>query len=323
MLPTRFYFLILFMMLFTSGGFVARAVDIDPQRPAESLYRIYADAEQTGWTSLHHIQAGNMAYQMHDKARAVAHWQSSMTQDVIILQRLTQTLLDFNDWENAIDTMRQWLTIAPYEDFPNHQLGILLAARDPLQALNHLQATSPQIRDNERTQTLIGQLEKSPNDPLLPIRIGQTLFDQARFDYAEYAFMYGAMRNIQAAPVANAYLALTRQVQGKRSAEWMDAALKHGVNDPDIHHLNGIYLRDAGMYAESRDAFAWAVTLDLDNPRHYAELAKAYQLIGNLETARYWLEYAVLLSENDPLYVERLNEFEREEQTLINQLIGQ
>src|SRR5690606_30478754 len=128
----------------------------------------------------------------------------------------------------------------------------------------HLLSTSPQIHENERVIALIEQLENAPKNPLLPLRIGQILFDQGRFAYAEYAFLYGAMRDMDASPTANAYIALSRQVQGKSSDAWMAFALEQGNHDAEIHHLHGLYLRDGGLYHESRDAFAKAVALDLN-----------------------------------------------------------
>jgi tetratricopeptide (TPR) repeat protein len=307
------------------GGFGAimpsHSAEVDPQRPTESLYRIYAEASQTGWTTLHHIQAGNMAYQMGDHLRAVAHWQSVDLQDPIILQRLSQILLDLNRWDDVIVVLRQWLMISPYEDYANHHLGLLLAGRDPIQALGHLLTTAPQTLEDARTVTLIDALEQSPKDPALPIIIGQILFEQGRFGYAEYAFKHGAMWNVDSA-FTSAYIALSRQAQGKDGSAWMRIALEHGIKDAQIHYLYGFYLRNEGRYSESVDAFARAVALDMDNPLYYAELGEAYQYAGDMTVARHWLEYAVTLSNYHHAYVERLNQFNLEEQTLLGE-IGQ
>jgi tetratricopeptide (TPR) repeat protein len=296
------------------GGLNVQSAEIDPQRPAESLFRIYAEAEQIGWTPLHHLQAGNMAH----LERAVVHWQMAMTQDVITLQRLSQTLIDFNRWTDAVDVMRDWLTFIPYDSYPNQQLGLLLVARDPLQALYHLQTSQPNARDN----ALIAVLEQSADDADLPILIGEILFEQGRFAYAEYAFKHGAMWNIDPA-IAWAYTALSRQAQGKDGDAWMQSALDHAPDDATVHYLHGFYLRNDARLVESREAFGRAVALDLLNPLYYAELGNAYQYIGDLTTARYWLEYAVVLSENDPIYVNRLNQFDIQEQREINRISGQ
>lgn len=316
----------IFIALFGWGLYGAPApvegAEIDPQRPVESLYRIYAEAAQTGWTTLHHIQAGNMAYQMGDQARAVAHWQSANTQDAIILQRLSQALLDLNQWDQAVDVLRQWLAISPHDDYANHHLGLLLAGRDPLQAMRHLLAASPQTLADERTTALLNTLEQSANDPALPLLIGQILFEQGRFGYAEYAFRYGAMWNVDAS-LAWAYVGLARQAQGKDGAVWMENALQHGGAVADIHYLHGFYLRSEGRYPESVEAFAQAIALNLDHPLYYAELGRAYQYAGDMTVARHWLEYAVQLSNYDSAYVERLSQFSLEEQAYLDRISDQ
>ena len=103
-------------------------------------------------------------------------------------------------------------------------------------------------------------------------------------------------------------------MQGKDGAPQIEAAVTVAPDEPQVRFLQGLHLRLAFDNAGSLDAMVQAVALDPENPALYAELGKAYQLVGDLPTAERWLKFAVSL---DTHFQPLLDSFYDDEKTTL------
>ena len=145
-----------------------------------------------------------------------------------------------------------------------------------------------------------------------PVRIGIALADAKLWTYAELAFSQSPND-----PLALAYGALARDMQGKDGSTWLQNALALAPQSAQVRFLQGLHLRLNFKYQESLQAIIQASALDPENPALYAELGRAYQLVGDLTTAEYWLKFAVSLDNHfQPL----LDSFYNDEATVLRNL---
>ncbi len=290
------------------AGALAFALTVDPQRPAQSFYRVRWEATQTGWTPERHIQAGNLLSQMGDLRGAAIHWGAANPTDEATLQRLSNAYIALQQWRSATDSLRALLTITPDSAFAHYYLGLILAPSDPIQAAQHLDRVNQPPSFAQTAALVLVEITQNPADPALGVRVGRALLLQNEHALAERAFRHASDWNMTDA-LSLAYIGLARELQGMDGQAWIDSALAQAPDSGGVHYVHGLYLRESGADDLSRDAFAQAVQLNPQEPAYYAELGTTYQRLGDLSTAAYWLNYAVQIAESAGPYVRRLARF--------------
>jgi tetratricopeptide (TPR) repeat protein len=299
---------LLFGVIIAVALVVTAQPDSPVHRPAQALYQIKSDAAQSGWTPGRHQAAGDLAAQMGDLVSAVAHWQAAELSDPLDLRQLASAQLELEHWAGGIDTLRQLLARQPEDTFAHYHLGLSLAATAPLTARDHLLAALTNPTYHLLADELLTVIDADPADPLLAMRVGLVLFQHGHMAQAERAFRYVANLNDPYGE-ALAYVALSRQRQSKDSDNWMQRALRLSPGSAQVHFLHGLYQRADNALETSRAAFAQAIQLDPNQAAYYAELGIAHQLLLDYDEAAYWLNMAVVVSDNAPTFNTLLAEF--------------
>jgi tetratricopeptide (TPR) repeat protein len=276
-------------------------------QPNQSLYRIQAQATQTGWTTDLHQQAGDLYERMDNTPAMIAHWEAANTQDAARLERLGRAYIRLEEWTAAYDTFAQILIQAPTNTTAYYYMGLILSARDPLRARPALEIAAQNLTYASLCNDLLAVMDGDTRDNRYPLQIGQVLMQYDQRQLAEYALHYAAAFTGKAE--AYAYVAILRQAQDERSSYWMQQGLLRGQRNPTVAYLNGLYLRRNDDYKASLQEFSRAVLLQPENPALYAEMGKAHELLFQYESAEHWLTMAVDISDNDPRYASLLASF--------------
>jgi tetratricopeptide (TPR) repeat protein len=280
-------------------------------RPLQRLYQLQAQAARDGWTGALLREAGNLWWVMGDLTRAVAYWEAVPDdRDVRLLRDRAAAYVSLGRWADASDALERMLALLPPEatDRPwaSYQLGLIRTAYDPQLALYLLRAAHPTYA--AETAGLVAVLE-STHDPVL---IGLALARAKLWSHAELVLTQAVND-----PLALAYGGLARDMQGKDGSNWLQTALALAPDSAQVRYLQGLHLRLNYQYEASLQAIIQAVALDPENPALYAELGRAYQLVGDLPAAERWLIYAVGL---DAHFQPLLDSFYNDEQTLLRDL---
>lgn len=276
----------------------------------QTLYHIETQAVRTGWTSDLYRQAGDVWWQLGDIARAVPYWSSALEsiEDVNLLRTVANSYINLGEWTQARQTLEKLLTLKPNDEWGNYQMGLLLAPFNPIKSKLFLEGVSLDSPFSQTAVVVKNELTTDPQDPLISFRIGLVLIAQNQWDYAELAFQHASDVSYPN-PLALAYLGWVKSRQGKDGSSWINQATQLTPEDPQIWYLRGLHFRARADYVQSLDAITQSVLLAPNNAGLYAELGTAFRLIGDLEQAEYWLDYAVSASANTPEYQQILENF--------------
>lgn len=280
----------------------------------QALYRLEAQAAETGWTAGLARQAGDLWAEAGDVERALDLWAAAQVfdpSDVALARRLAQGDVELQRWPAAVDALERLLVLAPDDVWAHWQLGLLRSGANPPVAEAHLRATMTEPAYQPVALALLNA--QRDNDELPPgMAAGLVLVSLELWPYAEVAFMYAADATAPY-PLALAYAALTRSQQGKPAEALMQQAIALAPDDALVRYLQGLHLRATGDSLASLEALGLAVTLDPENPAYQAELASAYRLLGRLHEAEYWFEAAVRVSNGDARFQSLLAQFYADE----------
>jgi tetratricopeptide (TPR) repeat protein len=288
------------------------SANINDGRFVQALYQIEALAAVSGWTLALYRQAGDLRLQMNDLAGAASHWEAARRfgndDDVALARQLAETYLVLGRWTETIDTFEAVLQISPEDAEAHYQLGLLLAASDPISSETHLRVAVDNADYGQVARALVRLFVTNPADPLISMRVGRLLADYELWLYAEQAFNYAAVVMTPNAE-ALAYIGLSRERQGKDGAVWIEQAITLAPDNPQIWYVWALHLRALNDTMGSLNALIEATSLDPNNPAFYAELGSAYRLVGDLNSAEYWLKIAVEISQQDPVFQQLLDQF--------------
>jgi tetratricopeptide (TPR) repeat protein len=283
-------------------------------RTLQAIYLVEAAAAENGWTPELTRMAGDLWQQVGDLPRALEFWEitAAVEPDDATLRVLADVNIQLGRWTEAKDTLERLAADPPNDPWVDLQLGLIEAPFDPRSAEAHLRAAMRQPAYVDTATRLQDVLITDPADPLISMRVGFAMLELELWPNAELAFDHAA--NLAAPyPLALAYVGYVRDRQGKDGGAWIDDALALEPDNADIQFLYGLHLRAAGQNAASIEAFTQAVTLDPNNPGFQAELGTAYRLVGDLESAEFWLLTAVESSNNDARFTELLALFYSDE----------
>lgn len=289
-------------------------------RPVQSLYRVEAIALQEGWTPDLLRLAGDLWRETGDVTHALPYWQAAaqVGNDIILLRDIAQAEIDLQNWASANDALAHLASLVPEDPWVNLQFGLIQAAVSPSTAIDHLTIAARETAYAPIAGQLIEILGTSSDDPLFGLSVGSVMADYNLWAFAELAFTQAA--SVQRIPETLAYVGFARDMQGKDGGSWIEDAVTLAPDNPTARLLQGLHLRQAGDYTGSLDALISAAALDPQNPVMYAELGTAYQLAGDLLSARYWLEQAVAISGDDPRFQQMLDVLVTEENRLLDAL---
>jgi tetratricopeptide (TPR) repeat protein len=271
------------------------------------LYKVEAQAAQSGWTAELHNWAGDLYREIGDLVAAAAHWEAAQVDDVPALERLAQTYLTLQRWDDTRNTLERLLVVDPDHAWGHYQLGLILMAYDPIAAETHLRVVVGNSAYNVVVAALLDVIQYEEMQTLA-MRAGFVMANHNLWPYAELIFRQVALVN-HPYPEAMAYVGLARTNQGKDGSAWMEQALLFGEDVARVYYLYGLHLRYLGDYRGSKQAFSQATVLDSVEPVYYAELGMANSYVLELEEAEYWLMLAVALSNYEPAFQELLAQF--------------
>ncbi|RMF82324.1 MAG: tetratricopeptide repeat protein [Chloroflexi bacterium] len=284
-------------------------------RPMQALYQIEALAAQTGWTANLQLHAGEIWRDVGDLTRVASFWEGALAanpDDVPLIRALAETYLELQQWQEAVDILRLLVEHSPGDVWAHYQLGLILAAFNPLEARQHLQIAVGIPAYHDVSAALLQVLTANPNDPLISMQVGLVFVDVGLLPHAELAFEHASVIG-KPFPEALAYIALVRDEQGKDGSQWIEQAVALDAENAQVRFLQGVHLRTIGDIDGSLAAFEAAASLSPDNPALMAELGSAYRQVDDLERAEQWLTRAVEASQGDPQFAALLALFYAEE----------
>lgn len=276
----------------------------------QTLYHIETQALNTGWTTDLYRQAGDLWWQMGDISRAIPYWSAVLESidDVDLLRTVANSYIDLGEWSLVRQTLDQLLALKPDDEWGNYQMGMVLAPFNPIKSKLFFDVVPFESPFSQTIVAVKTALNTDPHDPLISFRVGLAFINQNHWDYAELAFQH-ASDIAYPNPLALAYLGWSKSRQGKDGSSWIDYATTLAPQDAEIWYLRGLHFRARADYIQSLDALTQSVLLAPNNAGLYAELGTAFRLIGDVEQAEYWLDYAVDASANTPEYQQILENF--------------
>lgn len=276
----------------------------------QTLYHIEQQANQAGWTPELYRQAGDVWWNMGDISRAIPYWSSALEtfEDVDLLRTVANSYINVGQWTEARLTLDRLLNLKPDDEWSNYQMGLILAPFNPVKSQLYLDSIPPDSPFLQTKLVLEHELRNDPQDPLISMRIGLALVNINLWNYAELSFQH-ASDIAYPNPTALAYLGWVKSRQGKDGSVWIDQATSLAPDNPEIWYLRGLHFRARADYVQSLDAIAQSVKYAPNNAGLYAELGTAFRLVGDLDQAEYWLDYAVSVSANTPEYQQILQNF--------------
>lgn len=276
----------------------------------QTLYHIETQALASGWTPDLYRQAGDVWWEMGDISRAIPYWSGALESinDVDLLRTVANSYINLGEWTLARQTLEKLLKLKPDDEWSNYQMGMILAAFNPIKSKLFFDAVPLESPFSQTVVAVRNELSTDPSDPLISFRVGLTLVNLKQWDYAELAFEHASDISYPN-PQALAYLGWVKSRQGKDGSPWVDLATSLAPEDPEVWYLRGLHFRAIADYVESLDAISQSVLLAPNNAGLYAELGTAFGLVGNVEQAEYWLDYAVDASANTPEYQQILENF--------------
>nr|PZN52276.1 MAG: hypothetical protein DIU68_14835 [Chloroflexota bacterium] len=283
-------------------------------RIMQALFLVEARAAVEGWDAALLRTAGELWLEAGDVFRALGYLEAAAAaspDDSALGRFLAQQYIELQQWDDAARALERLVERGPDERWAHLQLGLIRAPVDPLTGEAHLRQAMTEPAYVEISVALLDALRRDRGLPV-SFEVGLALVDAGQWPYAELAFRHAAaLDGTQARALA--YTALARGRQGKDGRPWIERAIAASPDDPQIHFLHGLYLRDAGDFTGSVDALVQALALDPENPAYHAELGSAYRLLRDLNHAEYWLRSAVQVSEGDPRFEELLALFYADE----------
>jgi len=294
-------------------------------RVMQALYQVEALAARDGWWPDLYRLAAELWRDAGEPTRALPYLEAaanSQADDAELLRELARAYSDAGRWSQAADMLERLIALDADDARAHYDLGLLLAAFDPLAATAHLQVAALDANYTSAATGMLAAITYNPGDPAeTAMRVGAAMADAELWPYAELAFQHAADWGAPDGgpfPAALAYTGIARGRQGKDGGAWLEQALSLAPDDPQVLYLQGLNLRYAGDLEGSLN-----VLLDLnerlaqeDEPENaaiHAEIGTAYRLMNDMENAERWLNDAVTLSGGDARFQELLALFYSEE----------
>jgi len=259
-----------------------------------------------GWTYL------GMSYQAKgDTASAASAWRRALPL-AEAYGFLAQAERKAGDLSAAVDDWRRSIAQEPDEAAAHYQLGLLLAATAPDQALPELIRSAAL---NPYLDTTVESLRTSLNTALLSddpgyqfVLSGRALGALGEWDLAAEAFRRAAALRPDYAD-AWAWLGEARQHLGQDGSSDLEKALALSPGSALVQSLYGIYWQRQGQPSRALAAYQSAAAIEPGNAAWLSAQASAYEQSGDLVAALQYYENAVQLAPDDVSTWRALAEF--------------
>lgn len=275
----------------------------DTYNPQDEIVYLLADIEKTGWSDEERRHYAELRQSMGD-SEALMVWMAGREQfehqDSVFLRHLTELAIARMDWIKAKAYLENLVSIDADDMLSHYQLGLLLASEDAAEALSHLHRSSQNADLAPLAQAIITVLEGVRVwDVEAYQRIGLALVDIAAWPFAEKAFDAVLEKDNQYWQ-AYSYRGYARDQQGKNGYVDYTTAIGLAPSAAQAYYFLGLYWRNIDIdFVTSRDVLVNAYQLDPNNPALAAEVATAYQRLGDLFEAAKWFNLAVELAGGD------------------------
>lgn len=256
-----------------------------------------------------YLALGDAHRQAGELEQALSAWQSAMpgVEAGVVYDRLLETHRQLGDADAVVADLKALTALRPADVDLRYQLGLHLAAQEPLSALPHLAQVGDLDPDLQpAAQALVSSIRTASlaDDPAYTLlESGRTLASLGEWRLAAEAFR----RSAQLRPeYADAWAFLGEALQhptpeaGESSPGQGDAgleALQKALElDPDslvANTLLALYWQRQGELARARTYLENVTRLYPDNPSLHAELGSTLALLGELDAARQAYQQAV------------------------------
>ncbi len=270
---------------------------------AASLFPL-ADAHHalsaSGW-----LAYGDALAAQGDEASALHAWEQSLQQEpsAEACLRLAQAARKTGDFPKAIDYLERAIALAPQAAEAHYQLGLLLAATAPGEALPELMQAATLDPDlDETVQSLRLELNRAflVEDRAYQFTVsGRALASLGEWDLAAEAFRQAVEADAEYAE-AWAWLGEARQQTGQDGRPQLIRALFLNPQSASVQALDGLYWLRQGEPEKALAAYGKAAALEPENAAWQTALGEAAAASGDMLKASQYYRRAVELAPDDP-----------------------
>ena len=262
-----------------------------------------------GWVAF-----GDAYQQSGDLPSAMAVWEEALnrsSEDSLynsparLYDRLAHAYRLTGDYAAEKTALDRWLQLEPNNPDAHYQLGLLLAATQPEEALPELMlaaALDPNL--DAPVQTLRVSLNTAllVDDPAYHlVMAGRALGAVGEWDLAAEAFRRAILLLPEYAE-AWAWLGEAYQHMGRDGLLYLEEALALKPDSAMNHAMYGLYWQRQNQPYQALTAFHVAAELEPENPAWQAALGEVYAQAGDLILASSHYQRAVALAPQDPVY---------------------
>jgi tetratricopeptide (TPR) repeat protein len=258
---------------------------------------------------------GDARFQAGDQESALRAWDQALGAggpDASIFERQANLRHLRGEYSQESAILDSWLKLDPANPAARLRRAVLLAAKDPVQALDELYAAQGLPPGREQTfralRTLLtrASLEQDPAYRLM--LAGQWLAAQGDWPLARQAFE-GAVDQSPAYAEGWAWLAEAQQQTGRDGSPALRRALALDASLPIVQAFTGMYQMRQGRPDLALTRFAAAAAGEPSNPAWQAALGDAYARQGNLPPALAAYRRATALAPGESRYWRLLASF--------------
>jgi tetratricopeptide (TPR) repeat protein len=281
------------------------ALEAGDQGAAKSYLEQVQDSGEispAGLTSL-----GDIARMEGHTQLSISLWEAALNSraEAELFTKLIMTYRQIGNWDKAIQTQKDLVTLFPNSPEYNYQTGLMLAASQPEAALAYLSlAGEIDSSIKAKTNSLVRNLRSALNrdDQSYPLVIaGQALAAMDEWELALFAFSNAAQENPDNAN-AWAYLGEALQQSSQDGFEELGRALKIDPDSIAANTLMALYWQRHERYDLALVYLYAAAQLDDNNPVLQAEIGNTLGLLGNIPAAESHYQRAASKDQKDPTY---------------------
>lgn len=250
---------------------------------------------------------GDIAQTEGDTQKAIGLWESAIRSGANeeLYTRLIQAYRRVVNWDMAIQTQKDLVTLFPNNPEYSYHLGLMLTATQPKAALAYL-SLAGDLDSSIKTisNALVRNLRSALNrdDQSYPLVIaGQDLAAMDEWELALLAFSNATQANQENAD-AWAYLGEALQHSNQDGLKELERAIKIDPESISANTLMALYWQRKERYDLALVYLYTAAQLDDNNPALQAEIGNTLGLLGNIPAAETHYRLAAGMDQKDPTY---------------------
>ncbi len=272
--------------------------------------RLFGEAQNL--SARNGLALGDAYWQIGQPAQAIDVWQELLRTGQAsgdLYERLVKAYWETGEYAAAIENLHLLVDLEPGNAGAHYQLGLLLTATHPEQALPHLmRAASLDPQLDPAVQILRAGLNRAlleDDRAYQYAEAGRSLASLGNWALAAEAFRNALSINPQYAEAA-AWLGETYFQLGQDGYPYLQMALKLEPNLAVVHVFYGLYWQRSGKLEIALAEFREAASLEPQNPAWQILAGDASARSGDVMAALVYFEQAVLLAPTEPDYYQAL-----------------